>query len=67
LVTEQIIAQVADCDVDAAARPRRRARDGALRVAGTLDLEQAQSNRGPGGRVKDTRMQARARVLLFRY
>ena len=34
-------------------RPRRRARDGARRLAGTLHLAQAQSNRGPGGRKKD--------------
>jgi hypothetical protein len=34
-------------------RPRRRARDGAPRLAGTLHLAQAQSNRGPGGRKKD--------------
>jgi hypothetical protein len=34
-------------------RPRRRARDGASRLAGTLHLAQAQSNRGPGGRKKD--------------
>jgi hypothetical protein len=33
--------------------PRRRARDGAPRLAGTLHLAQAQSNRGPGGRKKD--------------
>ena len=30
--------------------PRRRARNGAPRLAGTLHLAQAQSNRGPGGR-----------------
>jgi hypothetical protein len=35
-------------------RPRRRARDGAPRLAGTLHLAQAQSNRGPGGRKKDS-------------
>jgi hypothetical protein len=29
-------------------RPRRRARDSAPRLAGTLHLAQAQSNRGPG-------------------
>jgi transposase len=34
-------------------RPRRRARDGAPRLAGTLHLAQAQSNRGPGGRKRD--------------
>ena len=34
-------------------RPRRRARDSAPRLAGTLHLAQAQSNRGPGGRKKD--------------
>jgi transposase len=34
-------------------RPRRRARDRAPRLAGTLHLAQAQSNRGPGGRKKD--------------
>ena len=34
-------------------RPRRRSRDGAPRLAGTLHLAQAQSNRGPGGRKKD--------------
>src|SRR5829696_1219913 len=34
-------------------RPRRCARDGAPRRAGTLHLAQAQSNRGPGGRKKD--------------
>jgi transposase len=34
-------------------RPRRRAREGASPVAGTLHLAQAQSNRGPGGRKKD--------------
>jgi len=34
-------------------RPHRRARDGAPRLAGTLHLAQAQSNRGPGGRKKD--------------
>jgi transposase len=34
-------------------RPRRRAHDGAPRLAGTLHLAQAQSNRGPGGRKKD--------------
>jgi acetoacetate decarboxylase len=34
-------------------RPRRRARDGAPRLAGTLHLAQAQSNRGTGGRKKD--------------
>jgi transposase len=34
-------------------RPRRRIRDGAPRLAGTLHLAQAQSNRGPGGRKKD--------------
>ncbi len=34
-------------------RPRRRARDGVPRLAGTLHLAQAQSNRGPGGRKKD--------------
>jgi transposase len=33
-------------------RPRRRARDSAPRLAGTLHLAQAQSNRGPGGRKK---------------
>ena len=33
--------------------PRRRARDGTPRLAGTLHLAQAQSNRGPGGRNKD--------------
>ena len=34
-------------------RPRRRARNGAPRLSGTLHLAQAQSNRGPGGRKKD--------------
>jgi len=34
-------------------RPRRRAREGAPRLSGTLHLAQAQSNRGPGGRKKD--------------
>ena len=34
-------------------RPPRRARDGAPRLAGTLHLAQAQSNRGPGGRKRD--------------
>src|SRR6476619_432217 len=34
-------------------RPRRRAREGAAPVSGTLHLAQAQSNRGPGGRKKD--------------
>ncbi len=34
-------------------RAQRRARDGAPRLAGTLYLAQAQSNRGPGGRKKD--------------
>ena len=34
-------------------RPQRRARDRAPRLAGTLHLAQAQSNRGPGGRKKD--------------
>src|SRR5918995_2939739 len=34
-------------------RPRRRARDGAPRLAGTLHLAQAQSNRGRGGRKQD--------------
>ena len=34
-------------------RPRRRARDEAPRLAGTLHLAQAQSNRGRGGRKKD--------------
>ncbi len=34
-------------------RPQRRARAGAPRLAGTLHLAQAQSNRGPGGRKKD--------------
>ena len=34
-------------------RPRRRARDGAPRLAGTLHLAQAQSNRGPWGRKRD--------------
>jgi transposase len=34
-------------------RPRRLTRDGAPRLAGTLHLAQAQSNRGPGGRKKD--------------
>jgi transposase len=34
-------------------RPRRRARDGAPRLAGTLHLAHAQSNRGPGGRKQD--------------
>ena len=34
-------------------RPRRRSRDGAPRLAGTLHLAQAQSNRGPGGRKRD--------------
>jgi hypothetical protein len=34
-------------------RPRRRARDSAPRLAGTLHPAQAQSNRGPGGRKKD--------------
>jgi hypothetical protein len=34
-------------------RPRRRARDGAPRLAGTLHLAQAQSNRGAGGRKRD--------------
>ena len=37
-------------------RPRRRTRDGAPRLAGTLHLAQAQSNRGPGGRKKASRM-----------
>jgi transposase len=34
-------------------RPQRRARDGAPRLAGTLHLAQAQSNRGPGGLKRD--------------
>ena len=34
-------------------RPRRRARDGASRLAGTLQRAHAQSNRGPGGRKQD--------------
>lgn len=34
-------------------RPRRRVREGAPRLSGTLHLAQAQSNRGPGGRKKD--------------
>jgi hypothetical protein len=34
-------------------RSRRRGRDGAPPLAGTLHLAQAQSNRGPGGRKKD--------------
>ena len=34
-------------------RPQRRARDNAPRLAGTLRLAQAQSNRGPGGRKRD--------------
>ena len=34
-------------------QPQRRARDGAPRLAGTLHLAQAQSNRGRGGRKKD--------------
>src|SRR6266498_2286874 len=34
-------------------RPRRRGRNDAPRLAGTLHLAQAQSNRGPGGRKKD--------------
>jgi transposase len=34
-------------------RPRRRAREGALPLSGTLHLAQAQSNRGAGGRKKD--------------
>src|SRR5258706_7424941 len=34
-------------------RPQRRARDSAPRLAGTLHLAQAQSNRGPGGRKRD--------------
>lgn len=34
-------------------RSRRRAREGAPRLSGTLHLAQAQSNRGPGGRKKD--------------
>ena len=34
-------------------RPRRRARESAPRLAGTLHLAQAQSNRGPGGRKRD--------------
>ena len=34
-------------------RPQRRTRDGAPRLAGTLHLAQAQSNRGPGGHKKD--------------
>ncbi len=34
-------------------RPRRRARDSAPPLAGTLHLAQAQSNRGPGGRKRD--------------
>jgi len=34
-------------------RPRRRARDGARPLSGTLHLAQAQSNRGAGGRKKD--------------
>ena len=34
-------------------RPRRRAREAASRLSGTLHLAQAQSNRGPGGREKD--------------
>ena len=34
-------------------RPQRRARDAAPRLAGTLHLAQAQSNRGPGGRKRD--------------
>ncbi len=34
-------------------RPRRRAREGGPRLAGTLHLAQARSNRGPSGRKKD--------------
>jgi transposase len=34
-------------------RPRRRGRNDGPRLAGTLHLAQAQSNRGPGGRKKD--------------
>jgi transposase len=34
-------------------RPRRRTREGAPRLTGTLHLAHAQSNRGPGGRKKD--------------
>ena len=34
-------------------RPRRRAQESAPRLAGTLHLAQAQSNRGAGGRKKD--------------
>jgi hypothetical protein len=34
-------------------RPRRRTREGAPPLAGTLHLAQAQSNRGAGGRKKD--------------
>jgi transposase len=34
-------------------RPRRRAREGARPLSGTLHLAQAQSNRGAGGRKKD--------------
>lgn len=34
-------------------RPKRRAREGATPVSGTLHLAQAQSNRGAGGRKKD--------------
>ena len=33
--------------------PRRRAREAASRLSGTLHLAQAQSNRGPGGRKQD--------------
>jgi hypothetical protein len=36
-------------------RPQRRACVGAARMSGTLHLAQAQSNRGPGGRKKDSR------------
>jgi len=54
-------------------RARRRARDSAPRLAGTLHLAQAQSNRGPGGRKKDfpdaerlvKRLVAQERTLSF--
>ena len=39
-------------------RPRRRARNGARRLAGTLHLAQAQSNRGPGGRRRTSPMRS---------
>ena len=39
-------------------RPQRRARDSAPRLAGTLHLAQAQSNRGPGGRKRDFPMRS---------